>query len=80
MRPVFFYGLFMDMDFLKGKGFAPTTSTLAYADGFGLRHMRYLSRRSPARLVCHLHMRQKSSPGPSNTQIEFLQHQNNFDS
>jgi hypothetical protein len=37
MRPVFFYGLFMDMDLLKSKGFAPTTPTLAYANGFGLR-------------------------------------------
>ena len=37
MKSVFFYGLFMDEDLLKNKGFHPTNKKLAFADGFGLR-------------------------------------------
>jgi hypothetical protein len=34
---VFFYGLFMDQDLLRAKGFAPQASELGYIDGFALR-------------------------------------------
>lgn len=37
MRPVFFYGLFMDVDLLKEKGFNPATSKIALVAGYGLR-------------------------------------------
>lgn len=37
MKAIFFYGLFMDIDLLKGKGFTPTAEKLAYAEGYGLR-------------------------------------------
>ena len=37
MKPVFFYGLFMDEGLLKGKGLSPSGVEIAFAEGFGLR-------------------------------------------
>lgn len=37
MKAVFFYGLFMDADLLKGKSFHPAGGTVAFAKGYGLR-------------------------------------------
>ena len=37
MKYVFFYGLFMDSELLKQKGFNPSTSVLASVEGYGLR-------------------------------------------
>ena len=37
MKPVFFYGLFMDGDLLKVKGLNPSNARLAYVPGYGLR-------------------------------------------
>ena len=37
MKTVFFYGLFMDENLLKEKGFHPTASILAYVDGYALK-------------------------------------------
>ncbi len=37
MKSVFFYGLFMDEDILKEKGFHPTNKKLTVANGYGLR-------------------------------------------
>ncbi len=37
MKPIFFYGLFMDFILLKEKGFHPSEPKLAHVDGFGLR-------------------------------------------
>jgi len=37
MRPVFFYGLFMDQDLLREKGFNPHSMKQACLKGFGLR-------------------------------------------
>jgi len=37
MRPVFFYGLFMDADLLRDKGLNPTDPELARVEGYGLR-------------------------------------------
>ena len=34
---VFFYGLFMDKELLRGKGFAPTNERVALVQGFALR-------------------------------------------
>lgn len=37
MKPVFFYGLFMDADFLREKGLNPSNPRLAHVAGYGLR-------------------------------------------
>ena len=37
MKPVFFYGLFMDEDLLKVKGLNPSNTKLAQVAGYGLR-------------------------------------------
>ena len=37
MKTIFFYGLFMDDDLLREKGFHPTTGKIAFAEGYGLR-------------------------------------------
>ncbi|MFQ5688610.1 MAG: gamma-glutamylcyclotransferase family protein [Candidatus Scalindua sp.] len=37
MKPIFFYGLFMDDELLREKGFNPTFGKIAYVDGYGLR-------------------------------------------
>lgn len=37
MKTVFFYGLFMDEDLLRGKGFHPSNGRVAYARSYGLR-------------------------------------------
>ena len=37
MKPIFFYGLFMDDELLRGKGFNPTLGKVAFVDGYGLR-------------------------------------------
>ena len=37
MKPVFFYGLFMDLVLLKAKGLNPTNTKLAHVAGYGLR-------------------------------------------
>ena len=37
MKPIFFYGLFMDESLLKEKGFHPSRPVLAYVNDFGLR-------------------------------------------
>ncbi|MFT5140780.1 MAG: hypothetical protein ACI9H8_001976 [Lysobacterales bacterium] len=37
MKPVFFYGLFMDPELLKGKGLSPSNPMLACIKGYGLR-------------------------------------------
>lgn len=37
MKPVFFYGLFMDEDLLKQKGLHPLDARPAYVVGYGLR-------------------------------------------
>lgn len=37
MKSVFFYGLFMDQELLKGKGFSPSNSKHAYLLGYRLR-------------------------------------------
>jgi len=37
MKSVFFYGLFMDQDLLREKGFNPHSMKQAYLKGFGLR-------------------------------------------
>lgn len=37
MKSVFFYGLFMDDDLLKEKGFHPSNGKIAFAKGYGLR-------------------------------------------
>lgn len=34
---MFFYGLFMDVDLLKGKGFHPSDVKIAFAKGYGLK-------------------------------------------
>lgn len=37
MKPVFFYGLFMDEDLLKAKGLNPAASKIAHVAGYALR-------------------------------------------
>ena len=37
MKSVFFYGLFMDSELLKEKGFNPSNPVLAYVEGYGIR-------------------------------------------
>ena len=37
MKPVFFYGLFMDADLLRAKGLHPSNARLAHVRGHGLR-------------------------------------------
>lgn len=37
MSQVFFYGLFMDEDLLREKGFNPSAPMIAYVDDYGLR-------------------------------------------
>jgi hypothetical protein len=37
MKPIFFYGLFMDKDLLKEKGLNPVDSITAHVSGYGLR-------------------------------------------
>ena len=37
MKSVFFYGLFMDDDILRSKGFHPSDGKIAVAKGYGLR-------------------------------------------
>lgn len=37
MKLIFFYGLFMDDELLKEKGFNPTLGNVAFVDGYGLR-------------------------------------------
>ena len=37
MKPVFFYGLFMDETLLREKGFQPTSPELGYIEHYALR-------------------------------------------
>ena len=37
MQSIFFYGLFMDCDLLKARGFSPENPELARLEGYGLR-------------------------------------------
>ena len=37
MKSVFFYGLFMDSELLKGKGFSPSNPVHARIEGYGIR-------------------------------------------
>ena len=37
MKSVFFYGLFMDSELLKGKGFSPLNPVHARIEGYGIR-------------------------------------------